>query len=309
VAFLLESKVEENQLSPEEAQQLWDEEAAKLDADDQSANQQMATAPEEPLLEDEPVAEEAAPSEEPEDPLASLPEAVRAKLAQIDELATANAQLLHHVKTAEGRVAAMQREFQQARVAQQQVAPQEAPSQGQIANAAKNPEKWEQLKEDFPEWAGAMEEYVASKLGSVQPQQGLDPQQVAAFVQQQVDQTKAEMRQAIEEARVDGKYENWKDTVNTLEFTQWFTVQSPEIRSLANSDSARDAIRMLDLFHETKKRSASDIKQERGQRLAAAATTRPGQTPPPKTLDDMSPEELWNYEAAKREKTRAQRGF
>jgi len=301
--------VEENQLSPEEAQQLWDEEAAKLDADDQSANQQMATAPEEPPLEDEPVAEEAAPSEEPEDPLASLPEAVRAKLAQIDELATANAQLLHHVKTAEGRVAAMQREFQQARMAQQQVAPQEAPSQGQIANAAKNPEKWEQLKEDFPEWAGAMEEYVASKLGSVQPQQGFDPQQVAAFVQQQVDQTKAEMRQAIEEARVDGKYENWKDTVNTLEFTQWFTVQPPDVRALANSDSARDAIRMLDMFHETKKRSASDIKQERGQRLAAAATTRPGQTPPPKSLDDMSPEELWNYEAAKREKTRAQRGF
>lgn len=301
--------MEENQLSPEEAQQLWDEEAAKLDADDQSANQSMATAPEDSLLEDEPIAEEAAPDVEPEDPLAGLPDVVRAKLAQIDELATANAQLLHHVKTAEGRVAAMQREFQQARVAQQQVAPQEAPSQGQIVNAAKNPEKWEQLKEDFPEWAGAMEEYVASKLGSVQPQQGLDPQQVAAFVQQQVDQTKAEMRQAIEEARVDGKYENWKDTVNTLEFTQWFTVQSPEIRSLANSDSARDAIRMLDMFHETKKRSASDIKQERGQRLAAAATTRPGQTPPPKTLDDMSPEELWNYEAAKREKTKAQRGF
>lgn len=301
--------MEENQLSPEEAQQLWDEEASKLDADDQSANQSMATAPEDSLLEDEPIAEEAAPDVEPEDPLAGLSDVVRAKLAQIDELATANAQLLHHVKTAEGRVAAMQREFQQARVAQQQVAPQEAPSQGQIVNAAKNPEKWEQLKEDFPEWAGAMEEYVASKLGSVQSQQGLDPQQVAAFVQQQVDQTKAEMRQAIEEARVDGKYENWKDTVNTLEFTQWFTVQSPETRALANSDSARDAIRMLDLFHETKKRSASDIKQERGQRLAAAATTRPGQTPPPKTLDDMSPEELWNYEAAKREKTKAQRGF
>jgi hypothetical protein len=309
VAFLLESKVEENQLSPEEAQQLWDEEASKLDADDQSANQSMATAPEDSLLEDEPIVKEAESDVEPEDPLAGLSDVVRAKLAQIDELATANAQLLHHVKTAEGRVAAMQREFQQARVAQQQVAPQEAPSQGQIVNAAKNPEKWEQLKEDFPEWAGAMEEYVASKLGSVQSQQGLDPQQVAAFVQQQVDQTKAEMRQAIEEARVDGKYENWKDTVNTLEFTQWFTVQSPETRALANSDSARDAIRMLDLFHETKKRSASDIKQERGQRLAAAATTRPGQTPPPKTLDDMSPEELWNYEAAKREKTRAQRGF
>jgi len=302
--------VEENQLSPEEAQQLWNEEAAKLDADDQSANQSMATAPEDPLLEDEPIADDATFDEEPEDPLAGLSDVVRAKLAQIDDLATANAQLLHHVKTAEGRVAAMQREFQQARVAQQQVAPQEAPSQGQIVNAAKNPEKWEQLKDDFPEWAGAMEEYVASQLGSVRSQGNmLTPEQVAGYVQQQVEQTKSEMRQAIEEARVDGKYENWKDTVNTLEFTQWFTVQSPETRSLANSDSARDAIRMLDMFHETKKRSASDIKQERGQRLAAAATTRPGQTPPPKTLDDMSAEELWNYEAAKREKTRTQRGY
>jgi hypothetical protein len=306
----LESKVEENQLSQEEAQQLWNEEASKLNADDESANQSMATAPEDLLLEDEPIAEEAISSEEPEDPLAGLSDVVRAKLAQIDELATANAQLLHHVKTAEGRVAAMQREFQQARVAQQQVAPQEAPSQGQIVSAAKNPEKWEQLKDDFPEWAGAMEEYVASQLGSVQ-QQGnmLTPEQVAGYVQQQVEQTKSEMRQAIEEARVDGKYENWKDVVNTLEFTQWFTVQSAETRSLANSDSARDAIRMLDMFHETKKRSASDIKQERGQRLAAAASTRPGQTPPPKSLDDMSSEELWNYEAAKREKTKTQRGF
>lgn len=310
MAFLLESKVEENQLSPEEAQQLWDEEAAKLDADDQSADQSMATAPDDPLLEDEPIAEEAAPEVEPEDPLASLPEAVRAKLAQIDQLAEANAQLLHHVKTAEGRVAAMQREFQQARVAQQQVAPQEAPSQGQIVNAAKNPEKWEQLKQDFPEWAGAMEEYVASQLGSVRPQNGmLTPEQVAGYVQQQVEQTKSEMRQALEEARIDGKYENWKELVNSLEFTQWYTVQSPEIRALADSTSARDAIRMLDMFHETKKRSASDIRQERSQRLSAAATTRPGQTPPPKTLDDMSPEELWNYEAAKREKTKAQRGF
>lgn len=302
--------MEENQLSPEEAQQLWNEEAAKLDTDDQSANQISAAAPDDPLLEDEPNLEEAATSVEEEDPLAGLSDVVRAKLAQIDQLAEANAQLLHHVKTAEGRVAAMQREFQQARVAQQNVAPQEAPSQGQIVNAAKNPEKWEQLKQDFPEWAGAMEEYVASQLGSVRSQKDmLTPEQVTGYVQQQVEQTKSEMRQAFEESRIDDKYDNWKGLVNSLEFTQWFTVQTPEIRALADSTSARDAIRMLDMFHETKKRSASDIRQERSQRLSAAATTRPGQTPPPKTMDDMSPEELWNYEAAKREKTKAQRGF
>jgi len=300
--------VEENQLSSEEVQNLWNEEAAKLGADDNSsAVDALAAAPETPQeLAPEPVPE----PEQPEDPLAGLSPAVRAKLAQIDELAQANAQLLHHVKTTEGRVAAMQREAEQARQAAAQVAPQDAPSQGAIVNAAKNPEKWEQLKQDFPEWAGAMEEYVASKIGGQQPQQQLlTPEQVTQYVQQQVAQTKAEMGRLMEEARIEGKYSDWRDTVNTTEFAQWFAVQSPETRALADSSAAKDAIRMLDLYQTAKSVSATDIKQERGARLAAAATTRTGQTPPPKTLGDMSPEELWNYEAKKRERELKDRGY
>jgi hypothetical protein len=295
--------VEENQLSSEEAQNLWDEEASKLAADgDTSATEPLAAAPETPQ-EPEPEQAQIEP-EQPEDPLAGLSPAVRAKLAQIDELAQANAQLLHHVKTTEGRVAAMQREAQQAR----QAATQDAPTQTAIASAAKNPEKWEQLKQDFPEWAGAMEEYVASKMGG-QQQQNLTPEQVTNYVQQQVAQTRAEMGRLMEEARIEGKYENWRDTVNTTEFAQWFTVQSPETRALADSSAAKDAIKMLDLFNTSKSVSATEIKQERGARLAAAATTRTGQTPPPKTLGDMSPAELWNYEAKKRERELKDRGY
>jgi hypothetical protein len=295
--------VEENQLSSEEAQNLWNEEASKLNADDDtSASELLATAPETPQ-DFEPEQAQVEP-EQPEDPLAGLSPTVRAKLAQIDELAQANAQLLHHVKTTEGRVAAMQREAQQAR----QAATQDAPTQTAIASAAKNPEKWEQLKQDFPEWAGAMEEYVASKMGD-QQQQNLTPEQVTNYVQQQVAQTRAEMGRLMEEARIEGKYENWRDTVNTTEFAQWFTVQSPETRALADSSAARDAIKMLDLFNTSKSVSATEIKQERGARLAAAATTRTGQTPPPKTLGDMSPAELWNYEAKKRERELKDRGY
>ena len=295
--------MEENQLSSEEAQNLWNEEASKLNADDDtSASELLATAPETPQ-DFEPEQAQVEP-EQPEDPLAGLSPTVRAKLAQIDELAQANAQLLHHVKTTEGRVAAMQREAQQAR----QAATQDAPTQTAIASAAKNPEKWEQLKQDFPEWAGAMEEYVASKMGD-QQQQNLTPEQVTNYVQQQVAQTRAEMGRLMEEARIEGKYENWRDTVNTTEFAQWFTVQSPETRALADSSAARDAIKMLDLFNTSKSVSATEIKQERGARLAAAATTRTGQTPPPKTLGDMSPAELWNYEAKKRERELKERGY
>jgi hypothetical protein len=305
--------MDQEQLSQEEVQDVWNEEAAKLEAGEESpANELKADAPEgdptEPPQEnpDDQETAQAAPEEKP-DPLAEI----RASMsAEIEALKQSNAQLMHHVKTAEGRVAAMQREFQFARAAQQSVAPQNAPSQGQMSAAAKNPEKWDQLREDFPEWASAMEEYVAAKIGGIQPQQpGIRPEEVKDYVQQQLVAERAEMTKLIEEARVEGKYENWREVVNTPDFMQWFTAQPPEVRTLADSAKAGDAIRMLDLFHQTKTKPASEIKQERGARLAAAATTRPGQTPPPKSMDDMSPAELWNYEASKREKSRAQRGY
>lgn len=293
----------DNDAMQDELQELWDQEAAKLDASDETlADEMYAAAPDEPPLEEEPQAE----SQQEEDPFGTLPDAVRAKLAQIDQLAESNAQLLQHVKSAEGRVAAMQRELQVAKVAQQSVSPQEAPTQRQINAASNNPEKWEELRSDFPEWSDAIEEFVTAKLGSAQ---AIDPRAIEDYVGQQVAQTKAEMSRAIEEARIEGKYEDWRETVNTTEFAQWFTVQSADVQALAESAAARDAIRMLDLYHQTKSRSASDIKQEREARLAAAATTRPGQTRPPKTVDDMSTEELWNYEARRRERTAAERGY
>jgi hypothetical protein len=117
------------------------------------------------------------------------------------------------------------------------------------------------------------------------------------------------MQAAIEEARVEGKYEDWRETINTPDFAQWFAIQPNEVRALADSPHGRDAIKMLDMFNNVRTKPASEIRQERGARLAAAATTRPGQTPPPKTLDDLSPEELWNYEAKKREEQKARQGY
>lgn len=301
-----------DELTQEQMQDLWNEEAAKLDAGEQTPALELEEAAA-PLAEEaapQEVVQDAQPAPEPEDPYAGLPNVVREKLAKIDELTQANAQLLQHVRSAEGRVAAMQREFQQARQAATNVAPQDAPTQGQMAAAAQNPEKWTQLKEDFPEWAEAMEQYVGAQIRAIRPQgAGLTPEQVAGYVQQQVAQTKAEMTRLVEEAHIEGKHENWRDTVNTPEFAAWFAAQPPETRALADSPRARDAIAMLDLFDKARVRPASEVRNERNQRLAAAATTRPGQTPPPKTLDDMSVEDLWNYEAAQREKTRAQRGY
>lgn len=295
--------MEENDLSQAEAQQVWNEEAKKLDAGDASpAFESQAAVPETPPQE---TPESQAAQEAPVDPLAGLPEEVKVALSKITQLEQANAQLLHHVKTTEGRVAAMQREAQQGRQAAASV--DAAPSQGQMAAAAKNPEKWEQLKQDFPEWAGAMEEYVGAQISGMQP--GVRATDIVDYVQQQLATERESMKTALEEARVEGKYENWRETVATQDFAAWFALQPNEVKNLADSPAARDALRMLDLFHAAKAKPASEIRQERNARLAAAATTRPGQTPPPKTLDDMSPEELWNYEAKKREEQLAKRGY
>jgi len=295
--------VEETQLSQAETQKLWNEEAAKLDVGESSpAFEAQSIAPETPQESEIQIASQ---PESVADPLAGLPEEVKQALGKITQLEQANSQLLHHLKTTEGRVAAMQREAQQAR----QAATQDAPTQTAIASAAKNPEKWEQLKQDFPEWAGAMEEYVGVKLSNMQQPNAVQATHVVDYVQAQLATEREQMRTLLEEARVEGKYEDWRDTVNTPDFAQWLAIQPNEVRALADSTAARDAIKMLDMFHNVKGRSSVDIRQERSQRLAAAATTRPGQTPPPKTLDDLSPEELWNYEASQREKTKAQRGY
>ena len=295
--------MEETQLSQAETQKLWNEEAAKLDVGESSpAFEAQSIAPETPQESEVQIASQ---PESVADPLAGLPEEVKQALGKITQLEHANSQLLHHLKTTEGRVAAMQREAQQAR----QAATQDAPTQTAIASAAKNPEKWEQLKQDFPEWAGAMEEYVGAKLSNMQQPNGVQATHVVDYVQAQLATEREQMRTLLEEARVEGKYEDWRDTVNTPDFAQWLAIQPNEVRALADSPASRDAIKMLDMFHNVKGRSSVDIRQERSQRLAAAATTRPGQTPPPKTLDDLSPEELWNYEASQREKTKAQRGY
>ena len=281
--------------------QVWNEEAAKLVDDATVSSTEIKEAIAEEIPQE--IVEERVLEVDPLDEF-------RAKFGRIDALEQQNAQLLHHVKTAEGRVASFQRELQLAKSAQQQVAPQDAPSQNAMSVASKNPEKWEALKEDFPEWASAMEEYVSSKISyRPQEQQNVSSEAIAEFVQGKVAEVEQTFTRRLEEARLEGKYEDWRDTVNTPDFTAWFSMQKPEVQALAQSTQARDAVRMLDLFSDTKQRSAMDIKSERGAKLAAAATSRPGASPPSQTLDDMNPADLWNYEAAKREKTRATRGF
>lgn len=302
--------MEDTTPTQEELQQIWDDEAKQLDAGDTPASEPMAAAVAEPEplpQENDPIDPEpaASPTENPVDPL----DEIRVRLHELETLKATNQQLLHQVKSAEGRMAAIQREYEQSRRAAAQLAPDAQPTQAQVNQAAQTPAKWAALKEDFPEWGEAVEELLHTKLTQVNPAQTFTPDDVARIVQQNADAVRFEMMQKLEEVRVDAKHDNWRNEVNTTEFAQWLAVQPIEVKQLTQSPYASDAIALLDLYQTAKAKPVAHIRQEREQRLAAAATTRPGTTKPAKTLDGMSPAELWEYEARQREKTRLERGF
>jgi hypothetical protein len=285
--------LKQDQISEE---QLWQEEAAKLSVDDSPP--EPTDLPPEP--EPEPPAEEPKPTVE-DDPYAGLHPALKAKLEKIDQLEAQNVNLTQHVKTAEGRVAAMQRQMEAAKSAQEVVAPKDAPTQAQMAAASANTEKWNQLKEDFPEWADAMEEFVNSRLSGISAGQ---PGLKADDVNQMLSRESANIRMELAKDLVEEAHENWQDTVKSQVFADWMSSQPQEVQLLSRSVRPRDAIRMLDLFKEATSVSADQVAQQRKAKLAAAATTKPGVTPPPRRVEDMTPDELWQYEAKQRERKR-----
>ena len=294
-------------LTTEQMQDIWNEEAKAHEAVD-TTPPQVAAAPveEPPRVEPEP-----APAPVAEDPLASLPEAVRARLAKIDEIESVNSQLLHELKTTQGRVSAMQSYIDTAKKAQLSVAPGQAPTDAQIANAVQNPQEWDALKADYPEFGVALDKKIQAEMAAIrQIPAGLKPEDVSSLVREQVEANRSEMKVLLQEAKIEGKHEDWRDVVQTKDFSAWLEVQKPEVKVLANSDTAKDAIKMLDLFHAAKAKPVDSIRQERESRLnAAAAPTKGGTAPPPKAIEDLSPAELWELEAKLREQERARRGF
>lgn len=153
----------------------------------------------------------------------------------------------------------------------------EAPTQAQVQAATTSGEKWKQIKEDFPEWADAMEERLAAQAATSRPAPVVD---VDALKREWSESTKAQVAGAVDQAEerafVRLKHPGWKATVNTESFRSWMTAQPPELRALANSDLADDAIKMLDAYATVQKAAAKKAADdaEKKKRLEGAVTPK-----------------------------------
>lgn len=192
-----------------------------------------------------------------------------------------------------------------------------APTQKQVSQAINDPEEWAELKRQHPEWARATERGMDARIEAYlrQNQQSqIDQSAIDRMVSERVAGETAQVRAEMIDSHLDSIVESgdWVSVVKSPEFEAWLQAQKPEIQALGESSKMTDAAKLLRTFEKSKvgTAKADNLTQQRQQTLNAASSV-PGKGKPatkPVSVDDMTPEQLWKYEAQQREKKK-QRGY
>ena len=228
------------------------------------------------------------------DPWEGVQPAVRRTLEEISSK-IANTENL--AKAAVGRVGALQAAMDAAKAASKTGA--DAPTKEQIAAAAANTEKWKKLKDDFPEWADAMEErFTAEKAQLEAAIKAIPPavdvaglkKDVTGGVQKALNEG---LDAAEERAFLRLKHPNWKQMVKTPEFSAWLNAQPDNVQRLADSPYADDAIQVFDSYEEhqgtskaTAEAATAEKEKENKDRLAAAVQPKSSTRAAPATVTE-----------------------
>lgn len=222
----------------------------------------------------------------------SLPASVRARIEKIDKIEVTANQIgatQRKLKTVEDRIEAVSKAGTEAAKAAS-AAGGAAPTQAQIdAAAASGGAKWKQMKEDFPEWAEALDERLAALRPSAAAP--VDVEGIKKEVAGEVDTRIAQSVDAAEErAFVRMKHPGWKATVKTPEFKDWYDKQPEDMKAKAASNNGDDAVTMLDAFevHRKAAAAAAAAKERQTNRLERAIPVKGSGAAPPPSNDDAN---------------------
>jgi hypothetical protein len=152
----------------------------------------------------------------------------------------------------------------------------DAPTQAQIDTAAKDPEEWEKLKQEWPEWAAAFEKKIDAKLAAVKPAE-FDQNK---FISEAQIAFETKQREAAA-ARLERDFPQWRSPENYSALTQWLETQPDHVKALAESDWIDDARQLLTLYKQSKetpptKPEADKPKDTTRQKRFEAAITPKG---------------------------------
>lgn len=233
--------------------------------------------PETKPVEKEAPTQEQQPEEQP-DPIKDL-------VARMEKFEASQSKLAGHI----GDLTRSREEIRQFMAASKEAAKNvsDAPSDEQVKDAMGNPKSWDALKEDFPEWVAATEEFLNQRLGAVKP--SVDQVTLDKAVEQRVASLSAEMRQEAIDSHLDAIVDgDWEKTVGEPAFSQWLSAQPDGVKALAESSRMRDAARMLRLFVASKAtpppKKENSTKQR--QRFEAALSPRSSGAHAPASSDE-----------------------
>jgi len=283
------------EMSEEEYAKMRDEVVAEIEAEESGETARVVDA--EPELEPAP--------EGPQDPWANVDPGIKAMYQDLsgkfEQSSEALRQSEYRLKQAESRIGGITNELAKARKAARDATV--APTESQMQQAAESRAKWEELKNDFPEWGEGVQALVAHELAEFQ--KANRPQQPVAVDVSAVERRvraglETEFEKRMELKMLTFAHPKWRDTVKSAEYKTWLSEQPEDVRKMAeNGETAAEAAQVLSMYaNRSAKKTPEQIAADRKDRLQRSTVQRTQPGPKPKPAGEMTDEEIrlaaWN---------------
>lgn len=237
-----------------------------------------------------PEGQDRAANEPEKDHWEGVPAVLKEQLEGITGQLTTLGSIENRLKQAERRIGSIQNEFHNAKQAAQET--KEAPTKEEMAAAAETEEAWEDLKEEYPDWAQAIEAKLAAQSADIKkhlPDVSEIRQSVSGIKDAMITDA------ALERRLVGFAHPGWESTVKSKEYTAWLSGQPADIQHKHyNGASADDAVFVLNKFKEfqSSKKSPEEIEAARNKRLDQSVMPGGKKKKPPKSEADLSDQEF-----------------
>lgn len=288
---------EKKELTEDEVQAMRAEIAAEIAAEDGGEKAPGSTKKPEKELEPEKDELKIEPDIE-KDPWAGVDPTLRKTFDEMSAKMKGLDEVNYRLKQTENRIGALQNQLHEAKKEAEKV--KAAPTKEEIEKAAADETSWSELKEEFPEWASAIDARLAKASSSFKSEQEKIKDSQATTTRQIEDKIVKlqELTETFEKSLLEFKHPDWEKTISTPEYQEWILKQPEETKKLTTSKFAKDAVKVLNEFARTQTtetqtdKSPAEIAAERKQRLKQALSVDGKKTKPVKSEADMDDEEF-----------------
>ena len=184
--------------------------------------------------------------------------------------------LQHKYKSDEGRVSALQRQINELQkvnntLKARQVAPRPVAKPPRLDSGKIVDDLYSGDEEKAKAAVEALVSHRPAAVGNGNVEQTVNKMVQPLFAAEKA-RAKAQQEQVLEST-----YPDWREQVNSEEFSSWVSGLAAPIRQLVNSDDAQDAIQLLKYFNSTKgvstsvgsgKSEVEKLKEKRGKQLS-----------------------------------------